>query len=209
MRPTLPLRNSGAGEILCAQDGHSDCSRFAMIGSMQAPNPFKPDSSKTDVMPSSRELTGSQILLTWVKDAVEHIDWPNKAGDFQGHSARSFLVLEVYCCAKGAVGAEEVADWLDVDPVLHAEFPQSRPSPPLIMAFRKCHRHAIQQCLSRVLDLALKARFGDEGEHLTPLDYCVVRGLDAWFNPRCGPNPEEEAVQRLNIQAWTDKMSLD
>ena len=176
---------------------------------MQAPNQVKRDKDKTDVMPGSRELTGSQALMVWVKDAVEHIDWPSKTSDFQGYSARAFLVLEVYCCAKGAVGAEEVADWIEPDPVLHAEFPQSHPSSPLIMAFRKCHRHAIHQCLSRVLDIAVKARFGDESEHQTPIDYCVVRGLDAWFTPRCGPNPKQEASARLDIQAWTDKMSMD
>ncbi|MBN2507446.1 MAG: hypothetical protein JXQ71_12205 [Verrucomicrobia bacterium] len=157
----------------------------------------------------SGALTGDQALMAWVTEAVEHIDWPSRGKDFQGYAAASLLVLEVYGCAKGAVSAEEVADWIRPDPLLRAIFPESVPSAAQLIAFRKCHRLAIQQCLSRVLDVALKTRFGDDAEHLTPIDYCVVRGLDAWFKPRCGPDAEREAIERIGIQDWTDNMSRD
>lgn len=171
--------------------------------------PVKRDNDKSDLMPGSKALTGSLALMSWVKSAVDALDWPSKQADFQGFPARNYLVLEVYCGAKGAVGSEEIEEWIAPDPVLQAEFPDWHPRSPLIMAFRKCHREAIQQCLSRVLDVALKARFGDDDAHQTPIDYCVVRSLDAWFTPRCGTDAASEASKRLEIQMWTDRMSTD
>ncbi len=174
---------------------------------MHGSNQVKRDKDKSDLMPGSKELIGSQALMFWARDAVDTVDWPGKTAQFHDFPVAELMILEVYCTAKGAVGSDEMEEWVDTNPVLGDLFPQSHPKSAVIMAFRKCHRQEIQECVGRVLDTALKARFGDDEQHQTPIDYCVVRSLDSWFNPRCGPNPDREAKERVDILGWTDSMS--
>lgn len=167
----------------------------------------------TGLMPTGRELTGSQALAALVKELVEGMDWPQKNGQFridevQCFPARNLMILELYCCAKGAESSEAIEEWASKDVTARSLFENILPEAQTMIRFRKRHHAEIHRCLLQIFEIALQARFGSEQSNAAPIDYCAARALDSWFNPKCGPRPSEEANLRMDtlmyVDGWSD-----
>ena len=156
--------------------------------------------------------TVNHNLVGFVRIAIEEISWDTKSRLFNSKHHMGFrcidlMTLEVYCYAKGAFESSKVEALCQNDPFLIDLFPEDYPSKQLIRRFRRLHHDPIKACLRKIFDIAFQVRFGSSNEEEAPIDYCVVKSMDEWFEPMCGPRPKVEAEERLDQAIFWDGMA--
>jgi hypothetical protein len=151
-------------------------------------------------------------LMGLVLGAVESVEWPKKEEMFgldavEDYPAKLLMVLEVFCYARGIYESGDVEFYARRNKELLALFKGRIPEGRLIRLFRRRNREPIRQCLEWIFDVALRVRFGGPDGEETPIDYCVARAIDHWFEPICGPQPSVEADERIDQAIFWDGMA--
>lgn len=150
-------------------------------------------------------------LMGFVIRAVDDVDWPNKNQRFglnqeERFPSRLLMILEVFCYARGLYLSEDVSGFAAKSGELKELFRGRFPPELVIQRFRRLHLDPIKLCLLRIFDLAFRVRFGEPETDEAPIDYCVTKSIDLWFEPICGPRPDEEADQRLDLASFNDNV---
>ena len=116
------------------------------------------------------------------------------------------MILEVFCYARGVYHSDDVAGFAAKSQELKELFQGQFPPRPVVKRFRRLHLDPIKQCLLRIFDLAFRVRFGEPQTDEAPIDYCVTKSIDQWFEPICGPRPDREAEERLDMASFNDNV---
>jgi hypothetical protein len=122
------------------------------------------------------------------------------------YQSRLLMVLEVFCYARGIYDSNEVTTHARQDPDLSPIFNNRFPDQAVIKRFRRAHREPIKTCLLKIFDLGFRVRFGEPDTDEAPIDYCVTCVMDTWFEPMCGPQPDQEAEHRLSEAVFSDNV---
>jgi hypothetical protein len=124
------------------------------------------------VPPDLSTWADKPLLLQWIVEAVDSLDWSNPElvqilrsnPKFQ---PRFLLVLMIYAYSLGKYDSEEVADAYFSEPAFKRLFPGQAPTTSSLMRFRRDHRGLLRWGVTQILKRALRHHY-DLGDAVIP-----------------------------------------